>query len=137
LDPDHVHGRLLSVDMALDDEDGAAALTHLTPLLAAADDVAAVHNRHGLALELSGDEEGAVGAYLAAIQRDERAHDAWINLGRLHRRRGAHAEALRAFDRAVAAAGTNGAAHLGRGLARAANGDIQGAQTDFARAAEL
>jgi len=134
LEPDHVHGRLLAADLALDAEDGRAALGHLREI---EDDVAAVHNRRGLAHELGADDEAAAEAYADAVRVDPTAHEAWINLGRLRRRRGAHERALDAFDQAVRAAESDGDAHLGRGLTRAALGDVHGAQADFARAAEL
>lgn len=135
--PEHVHGRLLAADMALDEEDGETAMTHLGPLLEAHPDVACLHNRIGLARELEGDLDAAMEAYIGAVERDGRAHDAWINLGRLDRRAGRHTRALEDFGRAVTAADTNGDAYLGRGLARAATGDLTGAQVDFDRAAEL
>ncbi|MFN1222465.1 tetratricopeptide repeat protein, partial [Enterococcus faecium] len=57
--------------------------------------------------------------------------------GRLHRVAGQHRAALECFSSALRAAPTSPEAPLGRGLARAANGDVAGAQLDFARAAEL
>jgi tetratricopeptide (TPR) repeat protein len=137
LDPEHAHGRLLAADLALDANDGVMALTHLDRLGERGDEVSAVANRRGLALELLGDEDAARAAYTRAVQLDGRAVDGWINLGRLHRNDGRHAQALRAFDHGVRAATSNPDAHLGRGLARAATGDVAGAQIDFARAAEL
>jgi tetratricopeptide (TPR) repeat protein len=137
LEPDHPHGLLLAADLALDAEDGEAALAPLNRLAEREPEVAAVHNRRGLAHELAGDAEAAAADYREAVRLDPRAHDAWINLGRLHRRARRHAEALEAFDRAVRATESDPDAHLGRGLARAATGDVQGAQVDFARAAEL
>ncbi|MEZ4338169.1 MAG: tetratricopeptide repeat protein [Sandaracinaceae bacterium] len=136
-DPDHVHARLLAADIALDDEEGALALEHLDQLIDAAPDVAPLHNRRGLALEILGREEDAASAYERAVGLDERAHEAWINLGRIHRRAGRHRAALECFESAIRAARTDPDAHLGRGLARAATGDVSGAQLDFARAAEL
>lgn len=136
-DPDHAHARLLAADMALDDDDGARALAHVDRLIEGSPDVAPLHNRRGLALEILGRDEDAARAYERAVGLDERAHDSWINLGRLHRRAARHAAALECFESAVRAARTDPDAHLGRGLARAANGDVSGAQLDFARAAEL
>src|SRR5690606_13636112 len=98
--------------------------------------VSAVHNRRGLARELVERAEGAEADYLLATRLEPRAHDAWINLGRLRRRGGRHDAALEAFDRAVHLADTDGDAYLGRGLSRAALGDVPGARADFARAAE-
>lgn len=136
-DPENPHARLLAADMAIDDEDGARALAHLDHLIEASPDVAPLHNRRGLALEILGREEDAAEAYERAVGLDERAHEAWINLGRLHRRADRHRAALECFDSALRAARTDPDAHLGRGLARAATGDVSGAQLDFARAAEL
>ena len=136
-EPENVHGQLLAADIAIDDEDGATALSHLARLLGRAPDVAPLHNRRGLALELSGREDDAAQAYERAVSLDEGAHEPWINLGRLHRRAHRAAAALECFSSAVRAAPTDPDAHLGRGLARAATGDVQAAQIDFARAAEL
>lgn len=137
MDPDHPHGLLLAADLALDADDGEGALEHLDRLVEIAPRVAAVHNRRGLARELAGRLDSAEDDYLRAAQLDHRAHDAWINLGRLRRRGGRHEAALDAFDRAVRIAGTDPDAHLGRGLSRAALGDVEGARSDFLRAAEL
>jgi len=136
-EPDHVHGRLLAADMALDDEDGARALAHLDALIALDDAIAPLHNRRGLALELLSREDDAIEAYETTVGLDERSTDAWVNLGRLHRREGRHAAALECFDSAVSAGRARSDAHLGRGLARAAQGDVDGARADFERAAEL
>lgn len=137
LDPDHARGHLLAADLALDADDGAAALAHLDRLVELAPRVGAVRNRRGLARELLGRMDGAEDDYLAAVQLEPRAHDAWINLGRLRRRSGRHAAALSAFEQAVRRAETDSDAHLGRGLSRAALGDVEGARADFTRAAEL
>lgn len=135
--PDHPRGLLLAADLALDVDDGAAALLHLDRLVELAPRVAAVHNRRGLARELLGRLAGAEDDYLLSTQLERRAHDAWINLGRLRRRAGRHQEALDAFHRAVELARADADAHLGRGLSRAALGDVTGARSDFTRAAEL
>jgi tetratricopeptide (TPR) repeat protein len=137
LDPDHARGHLVAADLALDAEDGAAALTHLDRLVELAPRVGAVHNRRGLARELLGRLENAEDDYLAAVRLDPTAHDAWINLGRLRRRDGRHDEALQAFEQAVRRAASDADAHLGRGLSRAALGDVEGGRADFLRAAEL
>ncbi len=137
LEPDHPRGHLLAADLALDADDGAAALTHLDRLVELARDVGAIHNRRGLARELVGRLDNAEDDYLAAVRHDPSAHDAWINLGRLRRRAGRHEEARQAFEQAVRRAPTDADAHLGRGLSRAALGDVEGGRADFARAAEL
>lgn len=137
IEPDHPRGHLLAADLALDAEDGAAAITHLDRLVERAPGVGAVHNRRGLARELLERLENAEDDYLAAVRLDPSAHDAWINLGRLRRRAGRHDEARQAFDQAVQRAPTDADAHLGRGLSRTALGDVQGGTADFLRAAEL
>src|SRR5690606_31612436 len=121
----------------LDEDDGARALDVLERLLSFAPDVSALHNRRGLAHELLEREDDAEKDYRRAASLDADAHEAWINLGRLERRRGDHRAALEAFDLAVRVARASADAHLGRGLSRAALGDVVGAQADFARAAEL
>jgi len=136
-DPSNVHGQLLAADIAIDDEDGVVALEHLEILLETDPDIAPLHNRQGLALEMLGRDDEAATSYETAVGLDERAHEPWINLGRLHRRAHRPAAALECFASAVRAAPTDPDAQLGRGLARAANGDVDGAQIDFARAAEL
>lgn len=136
-DPENAHARLLAADLAIDDEDGETALSHLAVLVLEAPDTAPVHNRRGLALEMLEREDEASEAYERAVGLDEGAQEPWINLGRIHRRNGRHAAALECFDSAVRASDTDADAHLGRGLARAANGNIVGAQVDYERAAEL
>lgn len=137
VEPDHVHGNLLAADLALDQEDGPGALRRLDRLGPEADAVAPVLNRRGLAHELADETELAEAAYRRAVELDEGSHQAWINLGRLHRRAANHAAALECFDAAVRAQESDSDAHLGRGLARAAVGDLDGAQDDFTRSAEL
>jgi tetratricopeptide (TPR) repeat protein len=127
----------MSADFALDADDGRAALRHLDVLVRIAPHSAAVHNRRGLAHELVGRLDEAEDDYLEAVRYDSRADEAWINLGRLRRQDGRHIMALAAFDRAIEVAPTDSEAHLGRGLSRAAIGDVAGARIAFARAAEL
>ncbi len=137
LEPRHARAHLLAADLALDRDDGAGAVEHLDALVELTPRVGALHNRRGLARELLGRVDGAEDDYLTAVRLDPRAHDAWINLGRLRRRGGRHALALEAFEQAVRRAPTDADAHLGRGLSRAALGDVEGGRADFARAAEL
>ena len=135
--PDDVHARLLAADLALDEDDGPLALSHLEPLSRLAPRSSAVRNRMGLAYELLGDREEAERAYLDAVQADRRDAVAWINLGRLRRLDRRHEEARRAFDEAVRRAPADADAHLGRGLSRLAIGEIDGGRADLERAAEL
>lgn len=137
IDPEHPRARLLSADLALDR--GAASDARET-LVALVDDYPTsgpLHNRLGLSLEALGDNEGAEREYRDATELDHLGHDQWINLGRLLRSRGEHLDSLTAFDTAVARASSDPDAILGRGLERAANGQIEGAEQDFRRAAEL
>lgn len=135
--PRDPQGLLLAVDMAIDREDGEAALERLAILIELAPRVATLRNRRGLAHELTGAMGDAEQDYLYAVRLDVRSADAWINLGRLRRRDGRHQLALEAFGQAVRRAPDESAAFLGRGLSHAALGDPAAARPDFERAAEL
>lgn len=137
LEPDHTRGLLLAADIALDAENSDLARTHLTHLASLVPDSSTVHNRLGLALEADGDLEAAERELRDAVRLDRQGHDALINLGRLLRSANRHREALDAFEAAVTRAASDPDALFGRGLARAANGDVHGAEADFRRAAEL
>jgi tetratricopeptide (TPR) repeat protein len=137
LEPDHTRGLLLAADIALDGENSDLAREHLTHLASLVPDSSTVHNRLGLALESDGDMEGAERELRDAVRLDRQGHDALINLGRLLRSEDRHREALDAFEAAVTRAPSDSDALFGRGLARAATGDVQAAEADFRRAAEL
>jgi tetratricopeptide (TPR) repeat protein len=137
LDPDHARGRLLAADLELDRGRGAPAREHLAILAEREPTSGPVWNRLGLAREMLRDLPGAEDAYRRATELDRVGQDPWINLGRLLRATGRDDASLRAFEAAVARARGDSAAHLGRGLARAALGDLEGAREDFRRAAEL
>ncbi len=137
MDPEHPRARLLAADLALDRGAASEAREILVALVDDCPTSGPLHNRLGLALEALDDSEGAEREYRDATELDHLGHDQWINLGRLLRRRGEHADALSAFDTAVARASSDPDAILGRGLERAANGQIDGAEQDFRRAAEL
>ena len=137
LEPDHARGLLLAADIALDADNSDLARTHLTHLASLVPDSSTVHNRLGLALQSDGDMEGAERELRDAVRLDRQGHDALINLGRLLRSGNRHREALDAFEAAVTRASSDSDALFGRGLARAATGDVQGAEADFRRAAEL
>ncbi|UJR81572.1 tetratricopeptide repeat protein [Sandaracinus amylolyticus] len=135
--PDHARGRMLAADLALDAGDGGAARAHLDVLASLEPRCAPVWNRLGLAREQQGDAEGAEAAYRRATELDPLGQDPWINLGRLLRVARRHEDARDAFGEAITRAPADGGAHLGRGLARAATGDLEGAVADFERASEL
>jgi tetratricopeptide (TPR) repeat protein len=137
VDPEHPRALLLAADLALDHEDAAQALSLLSRLDAVAPDSGPVHNRIGLAHELSGDLDAAEDELRSATELDQRSHDAWINLGRLLRVRGDHEAAREAFETAVERSPSDPDAILGRGLTRAATGELALAVEDFRRAAEL
>jgi tetratricopeptide (TPR) repeat protein len=137
LDPHHARARLLAADLALDRGESADARERLAELVADYPASGPLHNRYALALDACGDEAGAEVELRRATELDQVGHDAWINLGRLLRERGDHEHSLSAFETAVARAPSDPDAILGRGLERAANGMVEGAEQDFRRAAEL
>ena len=137
LEPEHPRARLLLADLLLDVGSFGQAADLLGGLAASDGDVGAVHNRRGLALDGLGDEAGAEAAFRRAAELEPRAHDPWINLGRLLRRRGDHPGALAAFDAALERQVAEPDALLGRGLCHQALGDASSAEQDFLRAAEL
>lgn len=137
IDPHHPRALLLAADLALDRGEHEAARERLEALVADYPTSGPLHNRYGLALAACGDREGAEVELRHATELDRVGHDPWINLGRLLRERGEHVEALSAFETAVTRASSDPDAILGRGLERAANGQVEGAEQDFRRAAEL
>jgi tetratricopeptide (TPR) repeat protein len=137
IDPHNAHARLVAIDLALDREDGRAALDHLETLIPVAPRAGALYQRRGVAHELIGSMGDAESDYLEAVRLDPRRTEAWVNLGRLRRRDGRHEAALSAFERAVRSDRDDSQAYLGRGLSRAALGEIAGAREDFERSAAL
>jgi len=137
LEPEHPRALLLDADLALDAGDGERAGGALDTLVELVPRAAAVHNRRGIARELVGDRAGAEASFREAIRIDRSHRDAWINLGRVLRRHGEHAEAFDAFDTAVGLQEGDPDAHLGRGLTLAARHRLDAAVADFRRAAEL
>ncbi len=137
MEPRHPRALLLAADIALDRGEHEDARTRLEALVADTPSSGPLHNRYALALEGLGDREGAERELRRATELDRVGHDPWINLGRLLRETGRHEESLAAFETAVARASSDPDAILGRGLERAANGQVEGAEQDFRRAAEL
>lgn len=137
LDPHHPRALLLAADLALDRGEDESARDRLEALVADYPSSGPLHNRYALALEACGDRETAEIELRHATELDRVGHDPWVNLGRLLRERGDHVGSLAAFETAVTRASSDPDAILGRGLERAANGQIEGAETDFRRAAEL
>jgi tetratricopeptide (TPR) repeat protein len=137
IDPHHPRALLLAADLALDRGEHDAARERLEALVADYPSSGPLHNRYGLALAACGDLVGAERELRHATELDRVGHDPWVNLGRLLRERGDHPEALVAFETAVARAPSDPDAIFGRGLERAANGQVEGAEQDFRRAAEL
>jgi tetratricopeptide (TPR) repeat protein len=137
MNPRHPRALLLAADLALDRGEHEAARERLEALIADYPTSGPIHNRYALALEGCGDLVAAERELRSATELDRVGHDPWINLGRLLRERGDHADALVAFETAVARASADPDAIFGRGLERAANGQVEGAEQDFRRAAEL
>jgi Flp pilus assembly protein TadD len=137
IDSEHPRARFLAADLALDAGEGRQAREHFETLREREPRSAVVLNRLGLAREQMGDASGAEEAFRAATELEPLGHEPWINMGRLLRVARRHEEARHAFDEAITRAPAHGGAHLGRGLARAATGNLEGAVSDFERAAEL
>lgn len=137
MDPHHPRALLLAADLALDRGEHDAARERLEALVADYPTSGPIHNRYALALDACGDLEGAERELRTATELDRVGHDPWVNLGRLLRERGDHVDSLTAFETAVTRAPADPDAIFGRGLERAANGQVEGAEQDFRRAAEL
>ncbi|MEM9068356.1 MAG: tetratricopeptide repeat protein [Myxococcota bacterium] len=133
--PEDPRALLLHADLALDRDDGRAALVALSRLLEDAPGFAPLHNRRGLALEAAGEMDAAHEAYRRAVDADPSEASAWINLGRTLRARGE--DATEAFDHATEAAPEHPDAWLGRGLAALDHGDFEDATEALERAREL
>lgn len=137
LDGAHARAHLLAADVALEKRDARAALARLEALGPIADKSAPLVNRRGLALELSGELEGARRAYERAGELDATFAQGHVNLGRLLRDAGRHVQAEGAFGRALQAAPGAHEAWLGRGLSRIAQGDLVGGALDLEQARAL
>ncbi|MBX3250794.1 MAG: tetratricopeptide repeat protein [Myxococcales bacterium] len=137
LDPDAPRALLLEADLALDAGDGPVAARTLERLLEQASRVAALHNRLGLARELLGEAEAAEVAFRRALALDDATPEAWVNLGRTLRARGALDEAALAFAAALEHAESDAAAWLGRGLCALDQGRLLEARESLERAHEL
>lgn len=137
LSPADPRALLLTADLALDRDDVRAATNALRRLREAEPEVAAVHNRLGLALELAGDASEAVHSFERAAVLDPEHHGAFINLGRAHRRAGDLEAASAAFERATRLQPGDADAWLGAGLVALDLHDVDSARESLDRAAEL
>lgn len=134
---DHRRALLLAGDLALDAGEARAARDAFGALAELEPEVAAVHNRLGLALEGLGEWEDAREAVRRAVALDPESVDAWINRGRQARALGEHDEATEAFERATELAAARADGWLGLGLAALDRGDPTAARPALERAAEL
>ena len=136
-DTDHRRALLFAGDLALDREEARAARDAFAELARLEPDVAAVHNRHGLALEALGDLAAARAEVARALELDPELVDAWVNHGRQERAAGETEASAAAFRRATELAAGRGDAWLGRGLAALDAGDLDRARPAIERAREL
>jgi tetratricopeptide (TPR) repeat protein len=136
-DAKHRHALLSKGDLALDRGDAAAARKAFERLQELEPKVALVSNRIGVAQEMAGQLEKAEASFREAVQLDDAHADAWVNLGRLLRRRDEPKAARDAFAAALDAAPGSTDALFGRGLARMQLGKLGEARDDFERAVEL
>jgi len=136
-EPTNVRALLMRADLSLDQGDHAAALLDLEVLREREPDASVVRNRLGVALLDLGRIDAARVELREAMRLSDASPDPWINLGRLERRARRHQAAFDAFDGALALSAGDPDAHLGRGLARAALGELPEAERDFRRSAEL
>jgi len=135
MEPDDPRALLLEADLALDRGEAGPARTALERLVRLDDEVAAVHNRLGIARELLGEDGRA--QFERAVALDETHHDAWVNLGRGRRAAGELEAAEEAFDAALRHAPGDASAWLGRGLVAADRGEVEEAEAALERAKEL
>ncbi len=136
-EPDHPRALLLEADLALDRRDAEVALRSLERLVELSPDASVVHNRLGLAQELSGDFDAGLASFREAVRLNRRNHDAWINVGRIAAARGDLEGARVAFDQALVYGPGEPDAWLGRGLVMQGLGEVTEADTSLRRAAEL
>ncbi len=128
---------LMTADLALDRNDGRAATSALRRLVMDHGELAPLHNRLGLALELVEEWSQAEAAFERAVSLDEDHHVAWINLGRRRRADGRLEASLAAFEEATALQSGDADAWLGRGLVALELGRFDDAEAALNRADEL
>lgn len=101
-------------------------------------DVVATHVNRGILRVRGGDVIGGQSDFDAAVRLDAAVGEAWFNRGAVLLRLNRAAEALASFEEAVARGIDRPAlAHLGRGVAHEALGNIRAAYADYRRSAEL
>lgn len=111
--------------------DLASACERYRQALAIAPHYARAHVDLGVALEASGDEEGARGCYQSALRLDEGNAAAAYNLGKLLFVRRSYAESDRLLRRALASRADFPEAHIVRGYVLQALGDLPGAADEL------
>ncbi|MBO6939070.1 MAG: tetratricopeptide repeat protein [Deltaproteobacteria bacterium] len=134
---DHRRALLFAGDLALDASESRSARDAFAELAELEPEVAAVHNRLGLALEGLGEWEPARDAVRRAVSLDPELTDGWINRGRQARALGELDEAAEAFEHATELAPARSDAWLGFGLSALDRGDPAAARPALERASEL
>lgn len=98
---------------------------------------ARAENNRGVALARLGDDEGAEGAYMAAVRSDDAFSAPRHNLGNLFLRQGDFDLAVRWYERAIDLQASNPYVHYHLGLAKYRSGDVAGSIALFERAIAL
>jgi tetratricopeptide (TPR) repeat protein len=98
---------------------------------------AVVHNKLGLTYLRRGDRQGAVAAFTAALDADDRCVAAIVNVGNLLLEDGILDDAVAHYKAALALDDGFGAAHLNLGIAYKRQGRQPEAVREFRRAARL
>ena len=98
---------------------------------------ARAENNRGVAMSRLGNDDGAEGAYQAAVSSDGRFAAPRHNLGNIYLRRGDFELATRWYRRAIGLQGNNPFVHYHLGLAQYQSGDIAGSIASLERAIAL
>ena len=132
--PQHPLLLMVSGELALEREDGEAAIAALTAAVAAGADAAVVnralaraHNLAAIALASAYRDDEALFGFGRASALDPTFAPPQVNLGALWQRLGKPQQALRHYRQAVALDARNGTAQLSLGLLLRERGDLAGA----------
>ena len=79
--------------------------------------------RFALALQRSGDLDGAIANYMRSVELDPRFHEAWYNMGNAYRAKGEHDRAIECYEKALAIKPDSHGSWNNMGVAYSARGE--------------